>query len=365
MAGPERAGDPTATVSAPSMTGASGTAVATGPIGSGGTSSPAGTMAPAPMPTAAGTMAPAPAPSTAGTMAPATAGTAGTTNPVDNDEGDGPPMITFACPGGTIGPGMNNLMVGALMRTLHAEFPANRSVPIGIVFSWHGFNEDPVAYRNHVGLAPDGDPALPLVVITPDDVDFEIPDGLDWQLNSGEPAENVDLAFFEAMVGCLNEQYEIDPTRIYSVGFSAGSVMSSLLHSRYPKLLSAIVCFSGMWFNDPAQVALINLVPVTGSWPMLDPADSGTVLLTHGGPGDVTVLNVANLEDMAQAAFPFLKTNNRIVVDCAHGQGHTPHPEFTHGMVAKFLSAHRAGEPSPYADGGLQGFPPSCTLRLP
>jgi predicted esterase len=283
-----------------------------------------------------------------------------------SDGGDiDPPELSFTCPGGSIIAGMNELAVGGSMRTLHAAFPADTSRPMGIVFSWHGFNEDPVAYRNNLALDPDGDPEQPLVVITPDDADFEIPTGLDWQLDSGDPATNVDLAFFEAIVGCLDAQYEVDATRIYSVGFSAGSVMSSLLHSRYPELLSAIVCFSGMWFNDPQQVALINLVPVMPTWPALDPLDEGAVLLTHGGPSDVTVLGVANLEDMAQAAFPFLAAGNRVVVDCAHGQGHIPHPEINAARVSAFLSAHRAGQPSAYRSGGYEGFPASCALRLP
>jgi poly(3-hydroxybutyrate) depolymerase len=276
-----------------------------------------------------------------------------------------PPELSFSCPGGSIVAGMNELAVGGSMRTLHAAFPADASRPMGIVLSWHGFNEDPIAYRNNLALDPDGAPERPLVVITPDDVDFEIPVGLDWQLDSGDPATNADLAFFEAIVGCLDAQYEIDAERIYSVGFSAGSVMSSLLHSRYPELLSAVVCFSGMWFNDPQQVAMINLVPVMPTWPALDPLDDGAVLLTHGGPGDVTVLGVANLEDMAQAAFPFLAAGNRVVVDCAHGQGHIPHPEIDAARISAFLSAHRAGQPSPYRSDGFEGLPASCTLRLP
>jgi hypothetical protein len=106
-------------------------------------------------------------------------------------------------------------------------------------------------------------------------------------------------------------------------------------------------------------------VPVSPTWPALDPADGGAVLLTHGGPGDVTVLNVANLENMAQAAFPFLAAANRVVVDCAHDRGHIPHPEITAATVGRFLASHRAGEPSPYRSGGYSGFPASCALRLP
>lgn len=286
------------------------------------------------------------------------------------DEDGAPAEVLFACPGGTIAAGMNTLVVGSLTRSFYAELPANMSGPVGIVFSWHGFNDagsdgDAAGWRNADEVDANADPANPVIVVTPFDVDFEIPVGLDWQFDQPTSATNVDLAFFEAMVGCFNVQYDIDPARIYSYGFSAGSVMSSLIHSAYPKLVSAIVCVSGMWFNDQAQVDLIQLLPVAGTWPVLDAQDGGTVLLTHGGPTDVTVLNIANLENMAQAAFPFLHANGRLVVDCPHGGGHTLHPELTTNHVMRFFAEHRGGEPSPYASGELSGYPSSCSLRLP
>jgi poly(3-hydroxybutyrate) depolymerase len=290
--------------------------------------------------------------------------------PSPSGEDGAPGEITFACAGGTISAGMNTLVVGSLTRSFYTELPSNMSGPVGIVFSWHGFNDagsdgDAAGWRNADEVDANADPANPVIVVTPFDVDFEIPVGLDWQFDQPTSATNVDLAFFEAMVGCLHAQYEIDPARIYSYGFSAGSVMSSLIHSAYPKLVSAIVCVSGMWFNDQAEVDLIQLLPVTGTWPVLDARDGGTVLLTHGGPGDVTVLNIANLENMAQAAFPFLKANGRLVIDCPHGGGHMLHPELTTAHVMRFFAEHRGGQPSPYASGVLSGYPPSCSLRLP
>lgn len=286
------------------------------------------------------------------------------------DAGQPVSLDAFACPGGTIAEGMNTIPVGALMRSFYAELPSNMTGAIGVVFSWHGFNDpgsdgDAAGWRSADEVDANADPTQPVVVVTPFDVDFEAPVGLDWQLDQGTAAGNVDLAFFEAMLGCLNAQYDIDPAQIYSYGFSAGSVMSSLIHSAYPEVVSAIACVSGMWFNDPLQVSMINLIPISPSWPALNQGDGGAVLLTHGGANDVTVLGIANLEDMAQAAFPFLKAANRLVVDCVHSGGHTLHPELATSHVMKFFADHRAGQPSSYASEGLSGYPPSCTLRLP
>ena len=277
----------------------------------------------------------------------------------------------FTCPGGAaIAEGMNTIEVGDRTRSFYLQFPADMSGPIGVVYSWHGYNDpgsdgDSAGWRNAAEVDANADPSFPVVVVTPIDVDFDPPFGLDWQLDAGTAEQNVDLALFEASLGCLNEQYELDPTQIYSYGFSAGSVMTSLLHSAYPDIVTAVACVSGMWFNDPVQVEMINLIPINPSWPALDPDDGGTVLLTHGGPGDVTVLDIANLEDMAQAAFPFLAAGERVVVDCGHDNGHTLHPELTTENVMQFFADHRTGEPSPYLDGMLSGYPASCTLRLP
>jgi len=220
-------------------------------------------------------------------------------------------------------------------------------------------------HRNIVGLDPDANPALPAIVITPDDSGILPPSGLDWDIDSDE--NNVDLAFFEAMLGCLNEQHDIDAARIYSFGFSAGSVMTAMRHSTYPELLSAVICESGAWFNDQAEIDLVNVFDVAWNWPALDSADGGAVLLTHRGPTDVTVLNVLDLELSAQAAIPFLQANGRVVVDCPHDRGHALHPGVTAAIVSEFISAHRAGRASPYFSDGIAAadFPEGCMLRLP
>lgn len=280
--------------------------------------------------------------------------------------GGSAPTISFACPGGHIVPGSNQLTVNGAVRSFYVDFPADTARPMGVVFSWHGFTDSVENHRRLAGLDPNGDPSQPLFVVTPDDTGLLPPVGLDWNISKGKPSDaNGDIAFFEAMLGCLNAQQKIDAARIYSFGFSAGAVMTNLLHSRYPKLLSAIVSISGAWFNDQAEADLVNVFEIDWSWPPLDPADGGAVLLTHGGPGDVTILNVLDLEKAAQTAFPFLKSANRVVVDCAHDQGHAFDPDVTPAVVSRFFSAHRAGVPSPYRTGGYSGFPASCQLRLP
>ncbi|MBZ5709971.1 PHB depolymerase family esterase [Nannocystis pusilla] len=315
-------------------------------------------------PTTSGTTDDTAEPTTDG-EASTTDGEASTTDGEASTTGGEAPAIPFVCPGGAIGSGMNSIDVGGASRTFLADFPADVDRPLGVVFSWHGYGDSAMNFRAAVGLDPDADPALPVVVITPEDSGLPPPLGLDWDIAGGAAPDNVDLALFEAVLGCLDAQYEIDAARIYSFGFSAGSVMTNLLHSSYPELITTIVSESGAWFNDPSQADLVNIFDIDWDWPALDPAVGGTVLLTHGGPTDVTVLNILDLEASAQAALPFLAAGGRTVVDCAHMQGHTLHPEVPPELIGVFLSAHRAGQPSPYLSDGLEGYPASCTLRVP
>jgi hypothetical protein len=81
--------------------------------------------------------------------------------------GGGSPAIPFACPGGSIAPGNNTLIVNGVPRVFHADFPSDRSRGMGVLFSWHGFTDTVDNHRRISGLNPNADPAQPVVVITP------------------------------------------------------------------------------------------------------------------------------------------------------------------------------------------------------
>jgi predicted esterase len=266
----------------------------------------------------------------------------------------------FTC--GTIAPGLSTLVVGGVTRQFYVDLPTDELQPTALIFSWHGFAQLPTDFRNQMGFDPNGG-SIPVVIVTPVDTGLLPPEGLDWDILKA--SGNVDLPFFEAMLSCLETHLNIDKTRVYSFGFSAGAVFTNLLASQFPGLFAAIVTESGAWFNDPAEVKLCN-VPLPWSWPPLDPADRGNVLMTHGGVNDVTVANIISLEAASQAALPFLIDNRRTVVDCAHNLGHAIDPDVPNPLVYEYLFAHRLGQPSPLQNGLMfPNFPPSCALDLP
>jgi predicted esterase len=270
----------------------------------------------------------------------------------------GPLVVTCTPVAGGVGAVSTN---NGSPRQFYVDVPTDTSQPMALMFSWHGYNQLPTDFRKQLGFDPNG-ASMPIVVVTPTDTGIFLPEGLDWDIlkSSG----NVDFPYFEGMLQCLESQFNIDKTRVYSFGFSAGAVFTNLLDSQYPQLFAAIVTESGAWFSDPAEAAtvLVNVEP--WAWPPLNPADRGNVLMTHGGPNDFAT--ILSLEAAAQAALPFLLKNQRTVIDCAHTLGHAIDPDVTNPLIYEYFLAHRLGQPSPFQDGKMPAdFPSTCALSLP
>lgn len=277
---------------------------------------------------------------------------------------------SFVCPDGlTLAAGKNEgVKLAGRTRTFTVDFPKNAGTgKVPVVFLWHGFGDTAENFTAALGLSPDGDPEFPFIRVVPEDLSLLPVQGLDWALfdtgMDGEP--NPDLALFEAINGCLRRDHGADPDRLYSVGFSAGAIMTNLLHAKYPRDLAATVAYSGAFFNDEAETKPVNTLgyPVVYDWPALSSGAAAPILLTHGGPNDNFFFNgekVIDFETSAQSAIPFLKAAGRDVIACAHTKGHTPPPEVGPKVVLAFLKAHVRGQASPWTT-LPDVVPSSCT----
>ncbi len=154
---------------------------------------------------------------------------------------------------------------------------------------------------------------------------------------------------------------------MYSVGFSAGAVMTNLVSSAFPRDVAATVAFSGAWFNDAPEAAAVNPLnfKITYAWPALDPASPVPVMITHGGPTD-TYSNlgsqIIDFEKSAALAAPFLTAAGREVVDCAHTSGHTPDPHVKASLILQFFKDHPRGAPAAWKTTPPAALPASCKV---
>ena len=284
-------------------------------------------------------------------------------------EGAGGPVISYACPGSALASGPNSLAVGGGNRDIFIDLPGDLETPAGVVFAWHGYGDSATNFQAALGLNPNAIAGVPLIIVYPQDSGLFPPKGLDWAIFQGAIGQpNADADVFVATLGCLVEQYKVDPKRVYSLGFSAGAIMTNLLHSRYPDVLAATLAYSGAWFNDPAETAGVNTagLSVEFDWSPLDHDQGGNLLMTHGGDNDefsFGTTKIIDFEDAAQAAIPFLAEGGRVVVECVHAAGHQPHPNVGADLALRYLTDHQFGQKSPYLTAGLTGYPDSCSLH--
>ena len=320
---------------------------------------------------------------------------AGTNNPGTNPDGSagnqnnnaGENALSFTCSTrGVVVEGKNSgWNVGGEDREFIVKLPnVDASTPVSVVFAWHGVGDTMNNFSSALPLNPNGDSEFPFIAVYPQGLQL-LPvsmspgakKGMEWDIFEGAAGtDNIEAMLFEEILGCLKDQYTIDGSRIYVMGFSGGAILTNMLHSRYPQHIGAIYAMSGAWFNDQDEVNDVNtgMFSVNFDWEALNASDTGAVIVSHGGDndwyGDPQYANfippdgvIIDFEVSAQYALDFLKNNNRTVIDCPHQNGHQPHPQVYLNTILDFFKVHQAGKTSPYVTEGLDsGFPAACTL---
>ena len=159
-----------------------------------------------------------------------------------------------------------------------------------------------------------------------------------------EPEDNVDLMFFEDLLSCAWNTWDVDLDRVYTTGMSAGGLWTSYLLLHEAPWLAAAAPLSGG--ANTAQY--------------VQPARRLPVLLTWGGPSDFAVgydFNQANI-----TFSELLRGDDHWVGECEHDGGHVP-PNGAKDYVWQFFEDHPLGvDPEPYADAMPSSFPSYCSV---
>ncbi len=238
---------------------------------------------------------------------------------------------------------------GTLTRELIVRLPKNKKKKLGVLFLWHG-NGDTMenfdAYMKAPSLAED----LGAIVVVPESGAGGL--GLDWAVPPNNP--NADDTFFGDILGCLAEQHDVDLSRVFTAGFSAGALWSSWLVLNRAEHLAAAVIFSGGSDGSVGIGPKVNPY-ATPSWDI-------PVVMTHGGSSDVVGVS---FKPMTESMSEQLREDGSTAIVCAHNEGHTPPAGFQSWAWA-FLDAHRYGLPaSPYATkaDAPDGLPGTCAWK--
>jgi predicted esterase len=228
-------------------------------------------------------------------------------------------------------------LVDGVERKFRLLLPEN---PIGapVIFAWHwlgGTAQQVVNYMDYEQLV--ADEGVIVVAPTSDGSPYE------WHV-SDQPDDNIDIVFFDDMVSCLYDQYQIDPNRIHATGMSAGGIWTTYLTIFRSNILASTAPLSGGVYAN-AYVSPERALPVLVVW---------------GGPNDT--YGTFNFETASNGLSEGLRADGSFVVECVHDNGHSL-PNQSGSFTWEFFKDHPYGvAPEPYADGLPPAMPNYCYL---
>ncbi len=235
-------------------------------------------------------------------------------------------LKTYAgtCP--TFAAGANDFDTGGYTRNLRISLPPD---PKGaaVVFIWHGLGDSAANMSNFFG-ADSLAAQYHAIVIVPDGCcNGAGTKGCCSQITGwGFAAKpEPDVAIFDDALSCLDQQFGIDRTRVYTTGFSAGSLWSTWLLMNRTDYLAAVAIFSG------GVNSFLEYVMPTYKAPVL--AVSGKEDDVFGG-GLVDFFTSMN--DLTTA----LRKDGHFVIRCIHDAGGHTIPFGGPDWAAKFLFKH-------------------------
>jgi predicted esterase len=231
------------------------------------------------------------------------------------------------------------------------DYDATKSYPL--VFGWHPLGGDAMGFLDEFGLeVVDATQTIYAIPQASGDFQFEWPST---PFDNG--SADVDLRFFDDLLACISEQYNINHNCVGSAGVSAGGLWTSFLGQKRGEYLSANVVISGGHPHD------------TGWWGWSSSPHKFVSLVLWGGPSDELVIS---FHQASQNLVGEYRDDGHFVIECEHTGGHgSPPPENPgdpppYDVLIDFFLSHPYwlgdGE-SPYHATGLPDeFPSYCSL---
>jgi polyhydroxybutyrate depolymerase len=246
-----------------------------------------------------------------------------------------PRPAAATCPAASPGPaGAVDLAVGAEMRTFVVRVPSgyDRRTPAPVVFVFHpGGNAEymltrvniPKAWPEAIGVYPRGLARSPASDLQPI-----------WQTRKGE-LQDRDLAFFDAMMGWLREHHCIDERRVFSMGFSNGAMLTSLLSCERSRDIAGFAMVAGSTTCSPA--AAKPAIIIHGLADLSVQYERGVAMVQEWTTRNGCLAPPRTATVACSAATSCLAP----VVLCTHAGGHVYEPQFTKDIIDVFKAAGR------------------------
>ncbi|MFC1642406.1 alpha/beta hydrolase family esterase, partial [Myxococcota bacterium] len=163
------------------------------------------------------------------------------------------------------------ITVGGQQRTYRLSVPTDYvpGEPLPLVFALNGVGGDGQGAQSAFGLETNHR----AIFIYPDSTYNETVSTVAWFFEEN----GVDVAFFDALITYLTENYCVDMDRIFALGASSGAIMSNMLGCFRGDVLRAIAPASGMtWSNTcKGDVAVMVICGAQDTYNPCDDAKNG------------------------------------------------------------------------------------------
>lgn len=151
-----------------------------------------------------------------------------------------------------------------------------------------------------------------------------------------------DATLVDQLVACAVRDRDVDPSRIYTMGCSAGGFFAVAMGAMRSQYIAAVVSGSGGWVID---------VPFAN-------AHTPALMTTHPRPGATQPIDIAYTSGAADDAFT---ARGGFVIDCQRDARCDPSLATD---AWTFLQAHPFGvAPEPWAAGLPAGYSSSCAIQ--
>ncbi len=241
----------------------------------------------------------------------------------------------------------------------------------GVLFLWHGFGDSGPGFSTAIGAASVSEAHNVITVSAQAIVDPLETEKLKpfagvaaamgpmpptWSIIDGP---ELDMTLFDDLLACVDEQYGIDRTRVYTMGFSQGALWSTLLVLERSNTLAAALLWSGGLGWSGGLVEVVRFDYATPERPI-------PVLAASGGATDLwpnAQLTLVNFTEGTKDLVEALRADGHAAAHCDHGLGHTV-PVGGMGWGLDFMFAHSWSEDgaSDYFGHDGAGFPEYCTF---
>lgn len=268
----------------------------------------------------------------------------GTDTPI-NSNGDGPkiPKATGTCPAIVSGE-VTFAPAGVPPRKVTmAVDAAAASTPGPLLFYWHATGSQPAEARYSLGASESAFKKSGGVIVAPS-ADPEAGQ-FEWFIVNKSPKLD-DFLVADEIVACLVAAKRVDPTRIHSMGMSAGGLQTTAFSFLRSSYVASVATYSGGLPDgfDPQPE---------------DTTNKFAAFIFDGGDSD-SVYGV----DFKSASERYQSTLNaagHFTALCDHGKGHSIPRDAAPSVVAFFAANPYGAWPSPYASAGLpKTFPAYC-----